>query len=133
MSSKPQKQDKKEELLGIRNDDARIYTFSYISEREEASSVPGVIVREKRTNSIKLMPGMNFVNKGEFEKCVLESDLADGRVANYDALSIVDVHNLPVGQAKALISNTSNRKHLRAWLECETRQPVRDVLEERLA
>lgn len=127
------KKQEKQELLGIRNDDARIYTFSYAVEKDEHSSVPGVIVREKRVEQIKIMPGMNFVDKSEFNKCVLQSDLDDGRVAGYDALSVVDVAGLPVGQAKALIANTSNRKHLRAWLESETRQPVREALEERLA
>lgn len=127
------KQKPNETLLGIRNDDARIYTFSYAVEKDGESSAPGVIIREKRIESIKIMPGMNFVDKNEFDKCILPSEISDGRVAGYDALSIVDVSSLPVGQAKALISNTSNKKHLKAWLESETRQPVRAALEERLA
>lgn len=121
------------EYVAVRNDDARVYTFSYLDEREQAAPQPGVFIREKRIESVRLAPGMNFVEKAKLDRCLTADDCADGRVAGYDALSIVNVDLLPVGQAKALIANTGSKSQLKRWASIEKREVVLSALREKLA
>jgi hypothetical protein len=133
MSAKEQSKKQEKEYVAIRNDDARMYTLSYLEEEKVSQLAGGVMIRERPFKNLNIAPGINFVDKADFDRCVLSAECDDGRVAGYDSLSVVHVEHLPVMQAKSLLALTNSKKTLEIWKSLETRQAVLAAIEEKLA
>jgi len=97
------------EYVAVRNDAARMFALSYFVENVSPAGA-GVMIREKRFQTIRLLPGLNYVTRAEFDKCILAHECADGTVAGYEFLEVIEPTGMSLSQAKTLIAATKNRQ-----------------------
>ena len=117
-------QQPKDELVGVRNDEARIYNLAYTVRNQAEGQL-----RQVQRETVRLMPGLNFVSRDELKQCLLKDEM-DDRLA-YDGLSIVDPTTLPAMLAKQLIA-VSHKKALKTWRDREKRRDILAAIDARL-
>jgi hypothetical protein len=126
-----EKTNEKPQYVAVRNDESRMFTLSYMEDEVKTPLGNGVFLRDRPFVNISIYPGLNFVLKKDFERCVTPDESKDGSVAGYESLSVMDVENLPVSIAKSLVKST-NKRDLAIWKQIETRKPVLEAIAQAL-
>jgi hypothetical protein len=114
--------------VAVINPEARIYDLPFYTDQ----AAPAVkdhagneVVIPRRWERLQLVPGLNYQPAAKIES---------SGAKNHAVLRVgVDPRALAQGEAIRLATDSASAPALRRWLAVETRPPVRDAIEKRLA
>lgn len=116
-------------LVPLVNYEARVYQLATnVPHDPDPEGMPREmrVIRLHRQETLSVLPGLNFVPLAFLRQCGFKPEDYEHKIVPQSVATLDDY------QAQAVARNTTSKTALRRWLAAETRQTVRQAIQDRL-